>query len=98
MSGQKYQACEHLKANRQSQDEEGEEIGESNLRQDIDQLKLELATGDIYQDLAEHNEHEGAPNYVAKDLTLVTAPEADHWVQQDAADLVTRTMVSWLHR
>ncbi len=37
-------------------------------------------------------------NYVTKDLTLVTAPEADHWVQQDAADLVTRTIVSWLHR
>ena len=36
--------------------------------------------------------------YVEKDLTLVTVPEADHWVQQDAADLVTRTMVSWLNR
>lgn len=36
--------------------------------------------------------------YVEKDLTLVTVPEADHWVQQDAAELVTRTMVSWLHR
>ncbi|MBK8001868.1 MAG: alpha/beta hydrolase [Verrucomicrobia bacterium] len=36
--------------------------------------------------------------YVEKDLTLVTVPEADHWVQQDAADLVTRTMVSWLDR
>ena len=36
--------------------------------------------------------------WVEKDLTLVTVPEADHWVQQDAADLVTRTMVSWLKR
>ena len=36
--------------------------------------------------------------YIEKDLTLVTVPEADHWVQQDAADLVTRTMVSWLNR
>lgn len=36
--------------------------------------------------------------YVENDLTLVTVPEADHWVQQDAADLVTRTMVSWLNR
>ena len=36
--------------------------------------------------------------WVEKDLTLVTVPEADHWVQQDAADLVTRTMVSWLNR
>lgn len=37
-------------------------------------------------------------NWVAQDLTLVTVPEADHWVQQDAADLVTRSMVSWLNR
>ena len=36
--------------------------------------------------------------YIEKDLTLVTVPEADHWVQQDAADLVTRTMISWLKR
>ena len=31
-------------------------------------------------------------NYV----TLVTAPEANHFVQQDAAELVTRTMRWWL--
>ncbi len=36
--------------------------------------------------------------YVEKDLTLVTVPEADHWVQQDAAELVTRTMINWLNR
>lgn len=36
--------------------------------------------------------------WVEQDLTLVTVPEADHWVQQDAADLVTRSMVSWLNR
>lgn len=36
--------------------------------------------------------------YVEKDFTLATIPEADHWVQQDAADLVTRTIVSWLNR
>ncbi len=40
----------------------------------------------------------GTWNWIEKDLTLVTIPEADHWVQQDAADLVTRTMVSWLKR
>jgi epoxide hydrolase 4 len=38
----------------------------------------------------------GTWNWVAKDLTLVTAPEAGHFVQQDAADLVTTTMKSWL--
>jgi epoxide hydrolase 4 len=37
-------------------------------------------------------------NWIDKDLTLVTIPEAGHFVQQDAADLVTRTMVSWLSR
>jgi pimeloyl-ACP methyl ester carboxylesterase len=37
-------------------------------------------------------------NWLDKDLTLVTIPDADHFVQQDAADLVTRTMVSWLSR
>jgi pimeloyl-ACP methyl ester carboxylesterase len=36
--------------------------------------------------------------YVEKDFTLVTVPEADHWVQQDAADFVTRTMAGWLSR
>ncbi len=36
--------------------------------------------------------------WIEKDLTLVTVPEADHWVQQDASDLVTRTMISWLNR
>ena len=34
--------------------------------------------------------------YVEKDLTLVTVPEADHFVQQDAAEFVTRAMRSWL--
>ncbi len=37
-------------------------------------------------------------NWIDADLTLVTIPGAGHFVQQDAADLVTRTMVSWLGR
>jgi pimeloyl-ACP methyl ester carboxylesterase len=37
-------------------------------------------------------------NWLEKDLTLVTLPEAGHFVQQDAADLVTRTVVAWLTR
>jgi pimeloyl-ACP methyl ester carboxylesterase len=37
-------------------------------------------------------------NWIESDLTLVTIPRAGHFVQQDAADLVTRTMVSWLKR
>ena len=36
--------------------------------------------------------------WIEKDPTLVTVPEADHWVQQDAANLVTRKMVGWLNR
>jgi pimeloyl-ACP methyl ester carboxylesterase len=35
-------------------------------------------------------------NWVEKDLTLVTIPTADHFVQQDAAEQVTKTMVRWL--
>jgi pimeloyl-ACP methyl ester carboxylesterase len=34
--------------------------------------------------------------WLEKGLTLVTIPEAGHFVQQDAADLVTRTIQQWL--
>ena len=34
--------------------------------------------------------------WVEKDLILVTVPDAGHFVQQDAADLVSRTMRMWL--
>ncbi|MGI8785369.1 MAG: alpha/beta fold hydrolase [Acidobacteriota bacterium] len=40
----------------------------------------------------------GTWEWVAKDLTLVTIPDAAHWVHHDAADLVTRTMKMWLMR
>lgn len=36
--------------------------------------------------------------FVEKDLTLVTVPGAGHWVHHDAPELVTRSIVSWLHR
>lgn len=36
--------------------------------------------------------------WLESDFTLVTIPGAGHFVQQDAADLVTRTMRSWLDR
>lgn len=38
----------------------------------------------------------GTWNWVEKDLTLVTIPGASHFVQQDAAELVTSTMQWWL--
>jgi epoxide hydrolase 4 len=37
-------------------------------------------------------------DWMGKDLTLVTIPDAGHFVQQDAADLVTRTIRAWLAR
>jgi epoxide hydrolase 4 len=36
--------------------------------------------------------------WVDNDLTLVTIPGANHFVQQDAAELVTKTMAGWLSR
>lgn len=36
--------------------------------------------------------------WVEKDLTIVTIPGAGHFVQHDAADLVTRIIKSWLAR
>jgi epoxide hydrolase 4 len=38
----------------------------------------------------------GTWNWLEKDLTLVTVPESGHFVQQDAAELVTGTMRWWL--
>lgn len=40
----------------------------------------------------------GTWDWLDKDLTLVTIPGANHFVQQDAADLVTRSMRMWLKR
>jgi pimeloyl-ACP methyl ester carboxylesterase len=37
-------------------------------------------------------------NWVEGDLTLLTIPSANHFVQQDASDLVTKTMLGWLTR
>jgi len=40
----------------------------------------------------------GLWNWVDADLTVTTIPGADHFVQQDAADLVSRTLLAWLQR
>lgn len=36
--------------------------------------------------------------WLESSLTLVTIPDADHWVQNDAAKLVNETMLDWLNR
>jgi epoxide hydrolase 4 len=36
--------------------------------------------------------------WLESDLTLVTIPKASHFVQQDASDLVTRSIKMWLNR
>ena len=36
--------------------------------------------------------------YVEQDFTLVTVPGAGHFVQQDASELVTRSIRAWLTR
>ena len=40
----------------------------------------------------------GTWQWVEKDLTIMTIPGASHFVQQDAADMVSDTMVDWLAR
>jgi pimeloyl-ACP methyl ester carboxylesterase len=40
----------------------------------------------------------GTWQWVEKDLTIVTIPGASHFVQQDAAETVSDTMVDWLAR
>jgi len=40
----------------------------------------------------------GVWNFVEPDFTLTTIPGAGHFVQQDAADAVSRTILAWLNR
>ncbi|HEY0682859.1 MAG TPA: alpha/beta hydrolase [Steroidobacter sp.] len=40
----------------------------------------------------------GTWQWVEKDLTIMTIPGANHFVQQDAAETVSNTMVDWLSR
>jgi pimeloyl-ACP methyl ester carboxylesterase len=35
-------------------------------------------------------------NWIDADYTLVTLPDTDHWVQREAADMVSNTMLWWL--
>lgn len=38
----------------------------------------------------------GTWDWIDNDLTLITIPESDHFIQQDAAEKVTKNMVRWL--
>ena len=40
----------------------------------------------------------GTWDWIDADLTLVTVPRAGHFVQHDAADLVSRSIRAWLDR
>lgn len=40
--------------------------------------------------------HSGTWNYVTKDTTLLMIPDANHFVQHDAPDLVNKTIRNWL--
>ncbi|MBM3964678.1 MAG: alpha/beta hydrolase [Planctomycetes bacterium] len=40
----------------------------------------------------------GTWDWLEKDLTLITIPDADHFVQQDASGVVTKSIVHWLVR
>jgi len=39
----------------------------------------------------------GTWHWVARELTMVTVPGAGHFIQQDAAELVSKTILSWLN-
>jgi len=40
----------------------------------------------------------GTWDWMEKDLTITMVPDAEHFVQADAAQLVTKTMRAWLLR
>ena len=63
----------------------------------IPKLKLPVLMFHGLGDTALHSDGlSGTWNWIDKDLTLVTVPGAGHFVQQDAAELVSSTMRWWL--
>ncbi len=64
---------------------------------DLPKVKMPVLMFHGLGDTALHSDAlSGTWNWLEKDLTLVTIPGAGHFVQQDAADLVTTTMRWWL--
>ena len=68
--------------------------------QDLPELPKIKAPVLMFHGLADRALHanglSGTWDWLEQDLTLVTVPGAGHFVQQDAADLVTSTMKWWL--
>jgi pimeloyl-ACP methyl ester carboxylesterase len=70
---------------------------ESSTRPALPKIKMPVLQFHGLKDKALHSD--GLNNtwdWLEKDLTLVTIPDADHFVQQDAAELVSSTMRNWL--
>ncbi|MBI2434593.1 MAG: alpha/beta hydrolase [Candidatus Hydrogenedentes bacterium] len=66
---------------------------------DMPKVKAPVLLFHGLKDQALHrNALNGTWDWVESDLTLVTAPNANHWVHHDAADLVSETMRDWLRR
>ena len=64
---------------------------------DIPKAKMPVLMFHGLGDTALHSDGlSGTWNWLDKDLTLVTVPGAGHFVQQDAAELVSSTMKWWL--
>ena len=64
---------------------------------DIPKAKMPVLMFHGLGDTALHSDGlSGTWNWLEKDLTLVTVPGASHFVQQDAAELVSTTMKWWL--
>jgi len=67
------------------------------VREDIPQVAIPTLLFHGLQDQALHSDAlNNTWDWIDRDLTIVTAPDAGHFIQQDAADLVTTTMRWWM--
>ncbi len=66
---------------------------------DLPKVKAPVLLFHGLKDKALHrNALNGTWDWVEQDLTIVTVPNADHWVHHDAPELVTNTIKDWLAR
>jgi len=67
------------------------------VQNDIPKVEVPTLLFHGLQDQALHSDAlNNTWDWIDRDLTIVTAPNAGHFIQQDAADLVTTTMRWWL--